>query len=87
MYRKRPFATGGQRRHPARAAVCRIPCLILCLADVELEYALDLAQRWPGCWVIGTHALNQISNLLVLPSSSVGEESLSPNHPDTSSRF
>ena len=24
---------------------------------------------------------------LVLPSSSVGEESLSPNHPDTSSRF
>ena len=23
----------------------------------------------------------------VLPSSSVGEESLSPNHPDTSSRF
>ena len=25
--------------------------------------------------------------LLVLPSSSVGEESLSPNHPDTSSRF
>ena len=25
--------------------------------------------------------------VLVLPSSSVGEESLSPNHPDTSSRF
>ena len=24
---------------------------------------------------------------VVLPSSSVGEESLSPNHPDTSSRF
>ena len=27
------------------------------------------------------------SSFLVLPSSSVGEESLSPNHPDTSSRF
>ena len=26
-------------------------------------------------------------DLRVLPSSSVGEESLSPNHPDTSSRF
>ena len=28
-----------------------------------------------------------ILNRSVLPSSSVGEESLSPNHPDTSSRF
>ena len=27
------------------------------------------------------------TRLTVLPSSSVGEESLSPNHPDTSSRF
>ena len=35
MCRKRPFATRGQGRRPARAAVCRIPCLILCLADVE----------------------------------------------------
>ena len=35
MCRKRPFATDGQYRLPARAAVCRIPCLILCLADVE----------------------------------------------------
>ena len=35
MCRKRPFATHGQGRRPARAAVCRIPCLILCLADVE----------------------------------------------------
>ena len=36
MCRKRPFATHGQGRRPARAAVCRIPCLILCLADVEM---------------------------------------------------
>ena len=35
MCRKRPFATHGQRRRPVRAAVCRIPCLILCLADVD----------------------------------------------------
>ena len=35
MCRKLPFATGGQGRLPVRAAVCPIPCLILCLADVE----------------------------------------------------
>ena len=35
MCRKRSFATGGRGRRPARAAVCRIPCLILCLADIE----------------------------------------------------
>ena len=35
MYRKRSFATGGRGRLPASAAVCRIPCLILCLAYVE----------------------------------------------------
>ena len=29
-----PFATHGHGRRPVRAAVCRIPCLILCLADV-----------------------------------------------------
>ena len=33
MCRKRPFATGGRGRRPASTAVCRIPCLILCLAD------------------------------------------------------
>ena len=35
MYRKRPFATHWRKRLQARAAVCRIPCLILCLADVK----------------------------------------------------
>ena len=34
MCRKRPFAIHGQGRLPTRAAVCRIPCRILCLADV-----------------------------------------------------
>ena len=34
MCRKRPFATGGRGRRPDSAAVCRIPCLILCLAYV-----------------------------------------------------
>ena len=33
--RNRSFATGGRGRRPASAAVCRIPCLILCLAYVE----------------------------------------------------
>ena len=35
MCRKRPFAIHRRGRRPARAAVCRIPCLILCLADIE----------------------------------------------------
>ena len=35
LCRKRPFATHGRRPLPTSAAVCRIPCLILCLADVE----------------------------------------------------
>ena len=34
MCRKRPFATHRRGRRPARAAACRIPCLILCVADV-----------------------------------------------------
>ena len=33
------------------------------------------------------HQLLILNRSRVLPSSSVGEESLSPNHPDTSSRF
>ena len=55
MYRKRPFATHGQGRRPARAAVCRIPCLILCLADVEMmgrgpgRLITDGPQRLPRC--------------------------------------
>ena len=35
MCRKRSFATGARGRLPARAAVCCIPCLILCFACVE----------------------------------------------------
>ena len=35
MCRKRPFATHRRKRPQARAGVCRIPCLILCLADVK----------------------------------------------------
>ena len=35
MCRKRSFGTYGRGCRPASAAVCRIPCLILCLADVE----------------------------------------------------
>ena len=39
MCRKRSFATDGRGRRPAPAAVCRIPCLILCLADQEQHSA------------------------------------------------
>ena len=35
----------------------------------------------------GARAMTTFLDHPVLPSSSVGEESLSPNHPDTSSRF
>ena len=35
MCRKRSFATGGRGRRPACPAVCRIPCRILCFADVK----------------------------------------------------
>ena len=35
MYRKRPFATGGRGRLQTSAVVCRIPCRILCVANVE----------------------------------------------------
>ena len=35
MCRKRPFATHRPGRRPARAAVCRIPFRILCVAHVE----------------------------------------------------
>ena len=49
LCRKRPFATGGRGRRPASAAVCRIPCLILCLADVEQSSAGGTAFRTDGC--------------------------------------
>ena len=48
MYRKRPFATRGRERRPARAVVCRIPCRILCLANVEQSSAGGTAFRTDG---------------------------------------
>ena len=43
-------------------------------------------RRWHTAWRTACQAAG-VPTRLVLPSSSVGEESLSPNHPDTSSRF
>ena len=40
MYRKRPFATQRPGRRQTRTSVCRIPCRILCLADVEPNLTL-----------------------------------------------
>ena len=37
LCRKRSFATGGRGRRPDSPAVCCIPCLILCLAYVEVS--------------------------------------------------
>ena len=48
MCRKRPFATHRQGRRQPRVAVCRIPCLILCLADVDIwaRYLLCECVDW-----------------------------------------
>ena len=35
LYRKRPFATGGQWRRQTSASVYLKPCLILCLVNVK----------------------------------------------------
>ena len=42
---QRPFAIHRQERLQARAAVCRIPCRILCLADVERVCPVPCAER------------------------------------------
>ena len=41
MCRKRSFATDGQGRRPARADVCRIPCLIICLVYADRSAVRD----------------------------------------------
>ena len=59
---------------------------------------VSTVDRLPAGWdddefhIVGTpypwcETLSDDCDCQVLPSSSVGEESLSPNHPDTSSRF
>ena len=46
MCRKRSFATYGQRRRPARSAVCRISCRILCLVYVERACQCRAPMAW-----------------------------------------
>ena len=55
--------------------------------DFEPVTAAELIDPAPGDWINWRRTLNGQGFSRVLPSSSVGEESLSPNHPDTSSRF
>ena len=55
--RKRSFATHRQGRRPTSAAACRIPCLILCLADVERAcqcHCAELALRSEAGWPLGS---------------------------------
>ena len=50
----------------------------------DLEKNLGQKSEYPN---LHSEMSDLSRKILVLPSSSVGEESLSPNHPDTSSRF
>ena len=45
MYRKRSFAIHRLGRRQTRAAVCRIPCLILCVADGSTMTAPRMQRR------------------------------------------
>ena len=58
-------------------------------APDDFFYFLGSHYSPAGYQVIAEAVLRTLQERLaaVLPSSSVGEESLSPNHPDTSSRF
>ena len=53
----------------------------------EAEDIEDAAQAVEASIGLERDIEDQLAHQLVLPSSSVGEESLSPNHPDTSSRY
>ena len=51
------------------------------------QYDLKLSTLTRVSRGLGVSLAALFAGIVVLPSSSVGEESLSPNHPDTSSRF
>ena len=72
-------------------AVGELPWIALVLAGSFSLYGLlrkTLAvSALPGLFVEASVLAPVALLYMVLPSSSVGEESLSPNHPDTSSRF
>ena len=72
---------GGIRRHPSEGAVGRLD-----QRDPSRRVVNARLRQGPGD--DHTRSVDTEMQLLpVLSSSSVGEESLSPNHPDTSSRF
>ena len=77
-----------------RSVVCRpIPDVVFCLVLwVHSRLPVGDLQRLLSALPVdllnwSDAAKRQGGRHPVLPSSSVGEESLSPNHPDTSSRF
>ena len=70
------------------------------LPSPGIEFDIEITEPFPGVGfdsltveLPGFRTENVVAHSMtlgltrVLPSSSVGEESLSPNHPDTSSRF
>ena len=64
MRRKRPFADCGKWRRQTRAAVCRIPCLILCLVNVP-QVAVACLNRRPDDATTALDLLTAVDGHLV----------------------
>ena len=71
--------------HRFQRAPLSYPLGLLQTALGSLQSSVGRGLQWS--WSFPTLVTAQVTKVMVLPSSSVGEESLSPNHPDTSSRF
>ena len=82
------LATRRRGRRPARAAVCRIPCRILCLADVERVCYLarpgdaarrrERGRRRPGPHGAAAASALSVSASLTPPQPWVGARDVSP---------
>ena len=71
MCRKRPFATDGRGRLQTSPAVCRIPCRILCLADVASaaqaagDHLVARCRQPPRCgWVKRKSSRRRVMSIL-----------------------
>ena len=77
MCRKRPFATHGQEHLPARVAVCRIPCLILCLADVWRVCQCRASLASPSGFVLLRRTVTSTPSPAVAPTEAPARRALS----------